>query len=104
MIVKRLNLFLECTLAVFILIGFLIQPVTAEEQKFQEEIVPFLKQYCMECHDESTSKGRLSLERIDPRIAGGPDFEKWRIVLERVKFHDMPPAKADQPLAAERKA
>ena len=69
MIVKRLNLFLECTLAVFILIGFLIQPVTAEEQKFQEEIVPFLKQYCMEGHDESTSKAGF---RSKGSIHGSP--------------------------------
>ena len=102
MVVKLLNLFLEYSFAVVILVGLLIQPVAAEEKKFQNQIVPFLEQYCLECHDESTAKGRLSLERIDPRIAGGPDFEKWRIVLERVKFHDMPPAKADQPLAAER--
>ena len=102
MVVKLLNLFLEYGFAFVILVGLLIQPVTAEEKKFQNQIVPFLEQYCFECHDESTAKGRLSLEGIDPRIAGGPDFEKWRIVLERVKFHDMPPAKADQPLAAER--
>ena len=81
MVVKLLNLFLEYSFTVVILVGLFIQPVAAEEKKFQNQIVPFLEQYCLECHDESTAKGRLSLERIDPRIAGGPDFEKWRIVF-----------------------
>ncbi|MEO0417195.1 MAG: hypothetical protein AAF226_19840, partial [Verrucomicrobiota bacterium] len=77
--------------------------VAAEnDATFESEIVPFLEYYCLDCHDESTAKGMLSLENIDPQIAGGPDFEKWRIVLERVQFYDMPPAKSDQPEADER--
>ncbi|MEM1294789.1 MAG: DUF1588 domain-containing protein [Verrucomicrobiota bacterium] len=76
----------------------------AEEFAFEEEIAPFLDQYCLDCHDDVTAKGRLSLEQIEPQVAGSPDFEKWRIIYERVKFHDMPPAKADQPATAEREA
>lgn len=78
--------------------------IASAERMFEEEIVPFFEFYCLDCHDDETAKGRLSLEQIDPQIAGGPDFEKWRIILERVKFQDMPPAKADQPDKAERDA
>ena len=94
--------FIETILSVSILIGISIPSAAAKDPTFEKKIVPFLDRYCLDCHDEETAKGRLSLERIDPKIAGGPDFEKWRILFERVKFHDMPPAKADQPAAAER--
>jgi hypothetical protein len=88
-----------------ILLGACTLPLgAAEDPLFEKKILPFLDTYCLDCHDEETAKGRLSLENIDPRIAGGPDFEKWRIVLERVNFLDMPPAKADQPNQAERQA
>ena len=86
-----------------ILLGtFALPAVAAEDPLFEQQVLPFLDAYCLECHDEETAKGKLSLEHIDPRIAGGPDFEKWRIILERVNFLDMPPAKADQPNQAER--
>ncbi|MBL6922875.1 MAG: DUF1588 domain-containing protein [Akkermansiaceae bacterium] len=101
---KPISHIVKITLSVSILIGLSMLPASAEDLTFEKEIVPFLDRYCFECHDDLTEKGRLSLERIDPQIAGGPDFEKWRIILERVKFHDMPPAKADQPDAAEREA
>lgn len=104
MVMKPISRLIECTRFVSTLIGIMILPCPAEDLIFEKEIVPFLDQYCYECHDELTAKGRLSLEQIDPQIAGGPDFEKWRIILERVKFHDMPPAKADQPDVAEREA
>lgn len=90
--------------SVGILLAILVLPGAAKDLTFEKQVVPLLDRYCLDCHDEETAKGKLSLEQIDPKIAGGPDFEKWRIVLERVKFHDMPPAKADQPVAAERAA
>ena len=77
-----------------LLVLFALPDVAAEDPFFEQEILPFLDTYCLDCHDEETAKGKLSLENIDPRIAGGPDFEKWRIILERVDFLDMPPAKA----------
>lgn len=97
-----LSRFVETSLSVSILIWISMLSAAAKDLTFEKRIVPFLERYCLDCHDEETAKGRLSLERIDPTIAGGPDFEKWRILFERVKFHDMPPAKADQPAATER--
>ncbi|MBG89772.1 MAG: hypothetical protein CMO80_23125 [Verrucomicrobiales bacterium] len=87
-----------------ILLGAFALSAAAEDLTFKKQIVPFLEQYCLDCHDTETAKGKLSLEHIDPQIAEGPDFEKWRILFERVKFRDMPPAKADQPDAAERES
>ncbi len=102
MVMKPISRLSESILVVSILIGVFTQASVAEDLVFENEIIPFLDQYCLECHDDLTAKGRLSLEQIAPQIAGGPDFEKWRIIEERVKFHDMPPAKSDQPGSAER--
>jgi len=102
LVMKPISHLVECTLSVSILIGISIQPCAAEDLTFENDVIPFLDRYCLECHDDLTAKGRLSLEQIDPQVAGGPDFEKWRIILERVNFHDMPPAKSDQPDSAER--
>ncbi len=76
----------------------------ADDSRFEKEIVPFFGRYCLDCHDDSATEGNLSLEQIDPRVGGGPDFETWRMIFERVKFQDMPPEDADQPAAHERKA
>jgi hypothetical protein len=86
---------------VFLISGAL---AVADDSRFEKEIVPFFGRYCLDCHDDSATEGNLSLEQIDPKIGGGPDFETWRIILERVKFQDMPPEDADQPAALERKA
>ena len=96
--------FFQNLISVSILMGLGMMQGAAKDLTFEKEIVPFLEHYCLDCHDADTEKGKLSLEQIDPKIAGGPDFEKWRIILERVKFQDMPPAKADQPVASERQA
>ena len=76
----------------------------AEEPVFEKEIVPFMRRYCLDCHDEATAEGKLSLEAIDRNVGRGASFETWRMILERVKFKDMPPADADQPAADERKS
>lgn len=90
-----------CLSFVFFTIGSF---AAADDSRFEKEIVPFFGRYCLDCHDDSATEGNLSLEQINPSVGGGPDFETWRIIFERVKFQDMPPVEADQPAARERKA
>ena len=86
---------------VFLVIGSI---AAADDSRFEKDIVPLMRRYCLDCHDDVTAEGKLSLERINPDIGGGPDFETWRMIFERVDFQDMPPEDADQPSADERKA
>ncbi len=51
-----------------------------------------LQQHCYGCHGPAKSKGDLRLDKLDPDLVKGNDGEKWREVLDRLNFGDMPPA------------
>jgi hypothetical protein len=71
---------------------------------FSAKVQPFLDTYCMDCHDEGTSKGNFSLEEVDPGLVRGDHLETWRMVFEQVHFKEMPPKKKKQPTEMEKKA
>jgi len=71
---------------------------------YRDTVAPFLENYCLDCHDAETQKGKLSLEGVDADIIGGEQLDTWRLVRDQVHFHDMPPAKKTQPSAPERAA
>lgn len=71
---------------------------------FRGTVLPFLENYCFDCHNSETQKGKLSLEGIEPDIIGGEQLETWRLVRDQLHFHDMPPAKKAQPGKPERTA
>ncbi len=75
----------------------------AEAQKaFREGVVPFVKEYCIECHGNRRSKAGLNLE-VAVRKPGDPAFSrKWLECMANVNANDMPPDSADQPSDAER--
>lgn len=64
-------------------------------------VVPVLEEACMDCHDESSNKGGVNLERLlaDPKLFS--EFELWSKVAEVVKNGDMPPR--DELAAADKK-
>ena len=64
------------------------------------DIRGFLKANCVSCHDDASATAKLSVESL------GDDFAdpRWVRIHDRVKAGEMPPADADQPSAAERKA
>ncbi len=71
---------------------------------YRDTVAPFLENYCLDCHDAETQKGKLSLEGIDADIIGGERLETWRLVRDQLHFHDMPPSKKTQPSTSERAA
>ena len=76
----------------------------AEAKKtFQDQVTPFVKTYCWDCHGDKKMKGGItfapSLKNPGDVAAG----RKWRQALANVKAHDMPPDDVDkQPTEAER--
>ncbi len=75
---------------------------TAAEGAFKKNVVPFVKQYCVECHGNRKSKKGLNLE-VAVRKPGDPAFaRKWMECIANVQAHDMPPDDADQPSDDER--
>ncbi len=73
------------------------------EQFFRKHVTPFIKTYCLECHQNRrpTEAGLSFTPAL--RSPGAAAFsEKWKKSAARVKAHDMPPEGLEQPSDEER--
>ncbi len=76
----------------------------ADAQKaFKQQVEPFVKNYCVECHGNRKSKSGINFE-VAVRKPGDAAFsQKWTQAFANVNAHDMPPEEEDkQPTDAER--
>ena len=62
----------------------------------------FLEDYCYQCHDSGTRKGKLDLETLKTPGVEPSNAETWQEVVDQLTLSEMPPKKADQPSDAER--
>lgn len=68
----------------------------ASPPTFESLALPFLDQYCMDCHDAETQKGDISLEEL--AAVNSENAELWQSVWEQVALKEMPPKdKKSQP-------
>ena len=67
-------------------------------------VLPFVEKHCMDCHDNETKKGDLSLELLRDPKAARLDIRLWDKVREELRIGEMPPEKKPQPSADEKKA
>jgi hypothetical protein len=75
------------------------------EKVYRNEVTPFLKTYCVQCHGVVKAKAGVSFTNMMKRPAAGELRRKWQLALAKVWEHDMPPPDAaKQPTEAERKA
>ena len=73
-------------------------------QTFLNDIVPFLKANCLECHGNKKRKAGVDFSRMINRPEGADYRRVWQLALNSVRDHEMPPREADkQPSEAERK-
>ncbi|MCA9136245.1 MAG: DUF1592 domain-containing protein [Planctomycetales bacterium] len=73
------------------------------ETFFRKRVTPFIKKYCLECHQNSrpTEAGLTFTPALD--TPGHAAFsEKWKKAAARVNTHDMPPEEMEQPTDEER--
>ena len=72
-------------------------------KSYQARVRPLLKQFCIGCHSTKKKVGELDLERFvrlaDVRLG----TRAWQGVIEMLRNGEMPPKKALQPSAAQRK-
>jgi len=78
-------------------------PVVAADP-FEDQVIPFLKAYCYECHNEKKASAELDLTKYPSTARLIEDFRQWEHVVAFVAREEMPPAKAKQPTALQRKA
>ena len=58
---------------------------------FKKTVAPFLEKYCLDCHDEETKKGSVSLESLSDVSADNASL--WKRIWEQVALKEMPPRK-----------
>lgn len=65
---------------------------------FRDEITPFLKTYCLECHGKNNreKQGDISFQSTFGRPGAGEFRKQWQQAAVNVKTHAMPPKDAKQ--------
>lgn len=85
---------------------FLITPFVAssaqEKDAFRDQLQPFLKTYCIECHNEKKTSAELNLTKYQSAAHLADDFRQWEHVITFVRSEEMPPDDAKKPTADER--
>jgi hypothetical protein len=73
--------------------------VRAEERevRFAEKHFDFIENYCLDCHDSASEKGKVNLEEIPFKITNIQEAELWQKVLNTLNSGEMPPEKKKQP-------
>lgn len=64
----------------------------------------FLDQYCLDCHDSATKKGKRNLELFTLPLKAVPDLVSAQEMIDQISLREMPPKKATQPSDEERLA
>ena len=80
---------------------FVAQSVEGAEP-FRDTVLPFVKTYCVECHNAKKTEGELDLTRYSSAEKVAADYRKWEHVVTFVTKEEMPPPDAKQPTPAER--
>ena len=69
------------------------KPATLDE-RFTNEVKPFLDRYCISCHGANKPKADLNLAHDKTVEAIARNEKQWELVLERLHAGDMPPEDA----------
>ena len=56
-----------------------------------------LENYCLDCHDSGTQKGKVDLESLSFEVTTIQQAELWQKVLNALNAGEMPPEKKRQP-------
>lgn len=72
-------------------------------KSFREEVTPFVKKYCVECHGDKKRKGGINYLAALKKPGDVMSSKRWKQGVLNVKAHDMPPDDAkNQPTEEER--
>jgi mono/diheme cytochrome c family protein len=91
-----------------LLVFMITQMASLTKAQMPGDVLKIFKQYCFDCHDETTKEGSLSLEALltDEAVNVAPNVAAsipvWTRIHDRVAVGEMPPHDALQPPAAER--
>src|ERR1044071_3922549 len=76
---------------------------TDAEQYFRDRVTPFVKTYCIPCHQNARpTRAGVNFSPALKAPGHAAFTEQWKKADARVKAHDMPPKGAPQPSEADR--
>ncbi len=75
----------------------------AVEASFEREVRPVLLELCLDCHGPEKQKGGLRVDELRAELDGDAGGEIWHDILDQLVLGEMPPAKAPQPSASQRR-
>ena len=78
--------------------------VAASKISTSPDAKSLFRQYCYDCHGDGMDKGNLALDELLAVDSPGDKHAQWEKAWKIVLHEFMPPAKADRPSDAERKA
>ena len=84
---------------ILLLVIVSLTPSTGEKDtpNFAKEGIPFLKQYCFDCHAGDHPRADLSLDAFKDNLSLIKNHDVWERVLDMLDTRQMPPADSDQP-------
>ena len=69
----------------------------ARAYKALEELKPFLRMHCLECHGPNKQKNEIRFDTLDTDLTDRRTLEIWQEALDQLNLGEMPPKKAAQP-------
>ena len=72
------------------------------EGDFETTILPFLDNYCIECHDADTGEGEVEFDLYSKLWQAEKVPDLWESAVELIEMGEMPPRKKDQPSVQEK--
>jgi mono/diheme cytochrome c family protein len=63
---------------------------------YEQRVLPFLKQHCWKCHDESSAKAGFRVDELGIDFLAGKTADHWREAIDQINLGKMPKSK-DKP-------
>ena len=79
----------------------LLRELRSVEQKFSQQVQPFLQRHCLHCHDADTMESGIRVDQLDGKLADR-NVRLWTAIRRQVAEKEMPPEDEEQPSAEER--
>ncbi|MFN3151493.1 DUF1592 domain-containing protein [Bremerella sp.] len=73
------------------------EPFARLGDQYEQDVLPLLKTYCIDCHSTADKEGELDLERFATLADIRRDPAKWQNVRQMLATGEMPPEDSDQP-------
>lgn len=82
--------------------AFAMMAIIGQARPAHGDVKPFLEQFCVRCHGEKKTEGKLTLHALAETDVMQPEIEKWKSILGKLETGEMPPDDAKQPTVEQR--